>query len=1118
MHLPPPRFARNQGVALVLTLWITVLLTFLIIAYFSRSILDRRISDTRAGQLRAENVANSAIQIIVADLKQEIAAGSLISSTNGSSTYSPAFAAASVPAPAGTPAGSPNPLPNLVKRSAFNIPFFSGTNYNTAFPASKTASDLKTDQSGLSLFNNTVSAKRWNRPLLLPRKNPAVANDNTPVDAFVPPDWVFVGKQGPAVLASATTEIVGRYAYTVYNVGNLLDINVAGNPASLDLSANGYSNLAVRSGKSSLPLADLTAIPGITTTQTEAIVAGWRNKQSAASAQKYADHLFSGGPRTGFIQVSPGDRTLLGRQDLINYWNNEKLDIAALQYLTPFTRELSAPSFVPSSSRPKVGDSGLANDNAATRTATFGKDDAFNPALPHLRWPVDATLYAGTSEEITVKRGIPYLGKRFNLNRIALLAGTSDADILRYFGLARDKSPGSPTYGGWVYNHGASGKILTLPDLLGKIEKGEIPPREPDFFELLQAGIIQGSLGRDAGLTTPQNTTKFTANFNAEQNTYLHILRIGASIIDQYDADSYPTEIVLPGVTSVYGLESLPYLNKVHMYVGAIDNVNIGGWYVFEVWNPHRPSPLPLTNVPTQFRIVAEGGATVTAQMFYTSGASRLTKPRETSDPMIFTKGDPSTGDDPSASIAFDTSQSNFQDPLVLDYNLTSVTVTQQSAPLNASGKVRGLYVGTVKGNPQVAGGDPQGTVSKGIAPSLAISFFLQYYHPTYGWKTYDVMGNLVRAVNVTDATSIDILGGGSDQRYQLNPEWMYWRPDPRTDRFGCGLTAVAGDATFKKESKNISMRPRLGYWDYATFDSTQAKPDAKSGFLCVPADNNWRAASYALNARQDPGRTVTAGKGEPPLLYYSDPDGVIRMGDSAYTNASDIEGHPMLSATNAASIINRSAILNRPFRSVGELGYTYRDVPWKTLDFFTANSGDAPLLDLFTVSEDAATVAAGKLNINTPHAHILVSVLRNALVNESAAPAASSDLLDDATAQKIAAKIVQESQSAPFINRNDLVTRLATGLGNDQEVYPTLAATRIKGRREAMVRALANVANTRTWNLMIDVIAQSGKFPPKASSLNQFQIAGEKRYWIHLAIDRYTGEVIDKMIEPVYE
>jgi hypothetical protein len=46
--------------------------------------------------------------------------------------------------------------------------------------------------------------------------------------------------------------------------------------------------------------------------------------------------------------------------------------------------------------------------------------------------------------------------------------------------------------------------------------------------------------------------------------------------------------------------------------------------------------------------------------------------------------------------------------------------------------------------------------------------------------------------------------------------------------------------------------------------------------------------------------------------------------------------------------------------------------------------------------------------------------------------------------------------------------------------------------------RALGEVGQTRTWNLMLDVIAQSGRYPPNANSLAGFMVEGEQRDWVH--------------------
>jgi hypothetical protein len=51
-----------------------------------------------------------------------------------------------------------------------------------------------------------------------------------------------------------------------------------------------------------------------------------------------------------------------------------------------------------------------------------------------------------------------------------------------------------------------------------------------------------------------------------------------------------------------------------------------------------------------------------------------------------------------------------------------------------------------------------------------------------------------------------------------------------------------------------------------------------------------------------------------------------------------------------------------------------------------------------------------------------------------------------------------------------------------------------------------------------IDVVAQTGHFPPGAAGFNNFLVTAEQRYWAHVAIDRYTGQVISMQLEPVSE
>ncbi len=100
------------------------------------------------------------------------------------------------------------------------------------------------------------------------------------------------------------------------------------------------------------------------------------------------------------------------------------------------------------------------------------------------------------------------------------------------------------------------------------------------------------------------------------------------------------------------------------------------------------------------------------------------------------------------------------------------------------------------------------------------------------------------------------------------------------------------------------------------------------------------------------------------PCLY-SDPDGVRRIADSGlYTNSDTTtwKGNPW--ALSTQRVLDRPFILNRPYYSVGELGYISRDYPFRTLDFWTDKTADGGLLDYFTVTSGSANYVAGKVSL----------------------------------------------------------------------------------------------------------------------------------------------------------
>ena len=318
----------------------------------------------------------------------------------------------------------------------------------------------------------------------------------------------------------------------------------------------------------------------------------------------------------------------------------------------------------------------------------------------------------------------------------------------------------------------------------------------------------------------------------------------------------------------------------------------------------------------------------------------------------------------------------------------------------------------------------------------------------------------------------------------------------------------------------------------------------------------------------------TTAASGT-PTFYYADADGVVRRASGA--NAMGATGLPMASArgtVNAAyssasppnllsrQMDSRPVILNRPFRSVAELGYVYSGTPWKNLDFFQPESGDAALLDVFCINDNSDTngLTAGQVNLNTHQVPVLQAVLagttkdlwNDTTLHADTAPATIIGSPNATMAHDIAQLLVSRTMQAPtsgpnssngpqpLQNVSDLVGRwvssvpaasggingqascdgfaadLANLTNSGADADPVMHST--QRFAESAVRALSNTGQTRVWNLMFDIVAQTGHFTLQSKKLDQFNVEGEQHYWVHVAIDRYTGQVIDKQVEAVKE
>jgi hypothetical protein len=358
------------------------------------------------------------------------------------------------------------------------------------------------------------------------------------------------------------------------------------------------------------------------------------------------------------------------------------------------------------------------------------------------------------------------------------------------------------------------------------------------------------------------------------------------------------------------------------------------------------------------------------------------------------------------------------------------------------------------------------------ITSPNGLNFILEYQDGTQ-WVPYQKWSAIKPPAGLVDAN------GYRTPDDNTSPGCFIQSADPRSTRFGLW----AGIDGRRNTTWNAAVLPPA--------DLSVGLPSSSPGWTIPATSLNFGAISKNLN-----GSTTR----------YTDPDGTLRSGDAANSTTTT---DPLLPGITSS----RQVILNRPFRSVADLGYAFRDLPFKTLDLFTANSADSALLDVFCVNESPVSgVTAGVINPNTRHNFVLRALLGNSLKNEmdTSTAAARLSLVE---ANSIANTILTTT-ATPLKNPNELATRIvAAGLTTN----PT-TDREIKARRESVVRALADVSNTRTWNLMVDLVVQSGRYANAATGVDKFTVDGERRLWVHLAIDRYTGQVISRSTEVVNE
>ncbi len=1094
MKISPDR--HREGVALVITLSLLLVVTVIVTAFFFRSRFDTQASSSYSGDHAAQEVAQGALANVVSGLLTEAAT----SISTGDLTVHNDVIEVTDPIrmlPSRAATGSANIFPTLIKQSIAGTTLFPGSTAIT--PSSVASIEDAANRSGLD-------GNFWNKPKLTVTPLDGTANS---------PNWIYVSGDGGSVTSAPTgnsvtsdKKIVARYAFNVYDTGGLLDINVAGG-AGISAYAAGR-----RGGLASV---NPDALPGASGLQAALDSfrsdGSWTDDRLSAILKLNGLPISTGTYREG-LDVAYFKNAFLSRQDLLSFSHANGFD-AVLPYLTVFSRDVDVPYMI---------------WNSKTSPGDLPPKSSAFPNSASAATNINVPPWKGIGDTSPFK-------SRFPLDRLALL-GSSDggptgspSDILTYFGLTWD----GPTKS-WKY---PTNTIKTLDQIPAGVE--------PNFFETLKAAISVGSLGRQAapgasssdlegpfGLLNGQNIHLSGKPDSTQIDYYtdLQIFRIGANIIDQWDYDGFPTRITVPTIgflreLVIFGVEDLPYLHAARESPYApttktktANGVDVGESYFLlqpQLWNPHsalsgKPANLngaPATDrAPTSLRLTpwSASGTKISTGWHMQNNQANTWSNAPYGEFYYLT---------PEKSWIGFTNSPAFRNPIMLltpssfpGFSITNFAQPQPDghSPENEiqgnsslifnstddqpSGNRTGFVLAHYEAQPFTT--PPKAGVknthhtnvflNRGVPLTHdAVSFALQY-ESGGNWYTYDIMSDV-------------LCSGGA---YLVNDYGAgVVRPDPRTDRFSSWGSAMGAEQTRDiLRANKIMNKTGFGLGDGNPFFNSLA----------------YGAPGWSASAKA----TELATNNE--ISTYKDSDGITRPA-SGYLGGNPLSPDPQA----------RPIVLNRPFQSVGELAYVFRDSPWRNLELYNPKSGDAGLLEYFCIhatNENDRTkspLRAGVVNINSALPEVLAAVISGASANTDFSSNSGGGQVQPTEAKAIADKIndwvtAKTTDGAMFRSRAEIVGRFDQGnfVGPSSSYESSLSSKQYDNQRSVVSRALSDVITTSTWNLMIDVVAQSGMLP-KGNTLDKFVVTGQSRYWLHIAIDRTTGKIVDQRLERVF-
>ncbi len=1119
---------RQRGFAIVVAVSMMVLLTIIILGLLLLSSTHRNSGTNDVSVRQADSIAKAATASVVSDIYTEFSADTPASPVDAVQNIYPVGKATSM-VPSKTlkdPAlASSVDFRNLIKQSAGGVSFAKSGTTNVG-PIR--ASSVSTLTPGLD--QRFISTDFWRKPALFATTASLTASQV--------PDWVYLTRDGSNPTAFSTANrtslnsgvvepkfIVGRYAWQIYQLGGLLDANVA---------LSGTADAADGTGaaaKDSPFWAVAAALPGGAALGDA--LANWRNPFGRTSSPKkfIDDWAEPNGWNKVYSNGTNTDQAFLSRQDLLAFQkqNPTAFPASLLPWFTHANFALNQSALAPAANRPKV----LALANGGNDG--FGLDDAINPS--HL-----AVRTAIPSETSSSRPTVPVTAKRYPLDRLALVVPNPPqaALVQKYFGLTYSAATGE-----WTY---VDANIKRLSDVAAL-------NREPNFFELIKGTLPLGSLGV-SGLAPSYGP-------NLDQSVNYHVVQLVANIIDQWDADGYPTVINFDGRRFV-GVEDLPRIYYIRSgcyrqsivppatFTGSVAGPPPAGFgNIYQsvhlqqpvIWNPHIDSPTtPVTAKPTNFRVTATsnqaaGSSALDVQFKVYNGAGQtwnglpmgaMNDFRKANGPDFSTNPGPQKWDASNAWITFSTTatgNASFRNPYPLKspnypagsnaaapptqtFNTISLTELNFTDAESQSNQAIGFMAGKIWTSDICFGLDP------GLFLHNGVRYDLQYQVSSgSSWITYDTM--IANPMSTQDRTSFS----PGDRRHTTT--WI--RLDPRTNRLGIFITNNFRNWYCQSDTN----------WTWKNGET--GAPDASAGWTLGGG-----GVSRFIGSASLPGWNLTKVGGNVYPRYfqanlndgygcYIDADGVTRPAMGA--DASGTTGLPLANPPVGGPATSRPRVLNRAFRSVAELGYVFRGVPWRQLDLSHPASVDGALLDVFCLHSDSTThdaprISRGRVNLNAAPPEVLAALFEGTSKSVIAGSTIShDDALKLGTALNQWVSDTTDPTKGPLRSRSDLVGRtIATGStfasqGFMSQISTLMPADKSIGEtREAVIRALADSSDTRTWNLMIDLVAQSGELSKAATSLTQFNAHGQVHRWVFLSIDRFTGEILKQSSEYVSE